>query len=806
MNYLRNQVPMNGSITLWWTSEVVKTALTAKKTTFQEPVNLTEAYVQIVYPIRKDFLKGHSLEQVSCPKGPFTNLHFPFENNRLDFSTFIHTPHHLRVTAKTWIEVEEDGIYPFELYTCGAMKLWIDGEQAAVFSPFTRNIAQKEEISFPLKAGRHEVVIYAEDLAERDVFFYIELRYKGTLPLVNSVEVEHRAEELSQGMELLKSLHFEKDFYEDGAIRLAYDANLVKHPTTLTALPEGKSLTLGDDGNAIYLWDTGERGIEVKRMTFSLSIGPYEIKRDLLVGIADQSKTRLLGLPTVKERKAQALQAIREVGDSSITRAMVLCETEESLGKEAQKMVEQSIVTIEKKEDCSDFHIVPLLLLRYRYRHLLSPSLEKKIEDAILSYRYWMDEPGNDVMWFFSENHAFLFHIAQYLAGHFFTDAIFQVSGRSGHRQYEIGKERLTDWFSTFFTYGFAEWNSATYLPIDFIGFFTLYELAPDREIQEMSKRALDFTFRLIAHTTYRGVMSSSFGRCYEDTLKFRSLTEISFLSYIAFGRGYRTAQTRSVALFALSSYEPPAYHDEADLAARQWMEITLKQGVSGVNTYLFKTRDYQMGCVQRFRPFEHGHQQHLFDVALGKMQYFINHPGEPAFSGQNRPSYWAGNGTMPAIYQYRNLALLIFSIEEQELVHAIHAYAPLQSMDAYQIRDHHFYFTCDGAYVSTYFSNPFTVTERGVNTNREIFSPGLVHAVVVRCSNGDEFPSFEAFILDQEQQHYHFDTETLTLSVTDSSWGELQASASHFTVQGREIPCDYPREVAIQRGVFTHD
>nr|WP_319473834.1 hypothetical protein [uncultured Sphaerochaeta sp.] len=803
MEYLRNRVPTNGSVNLWWTSSVKKTALTSKKTTFQEPVNLTEAYVQIVYPVRKEFLTGHRLEGVPYPEGPFTNLHFPFENNRLDFSSFIHTPHHLSVSAKTWIEVEEDGVYPFELYTCGAMKLWIDGEQAAIFSPFTRNIAQKREMTFTLEAGLHEVVVYAEELAERDVFFYIELRYKGELPLVNSVEVAHDPEELTRGMELLKSLHFEKDFYEEGDIRLLYDATLIKKPVTLSVLPEGQALTLQNDGDSVHLWNTEAHGIEVNRVTFSLPVGPYELKRDLLVGIAEQSKTHLKWSPSIRERKIQALHAIKELGDLSITRALVLCETEGILNEEALAMVERSITTIEQKEDCSDFHLVPLFFLITRYRYLLSPALLSRIEKALLSYRYWMDEPGNDVMWFFSENHAFLFHIGQYLAGYLYPEETFQTSGRNGLKQYEIGKERLIQWFTTFFTYGFAEWNSATYLPIDFIGFFTLHALAPDTEIQAMAKRSLDFTFHLIAHNTYQGVMSSSFGRCYEDTLKFRSLSEISFLSLVAFGKGYRTAQTRSVALFALSSYEPPSFDNEVELAERQWMEIMLKQGVSGVNTYLFKTRHYQMGCVQQFRPFEHGHQQHLFNVALGKVQYFINHPGEPAFSGQNRPSYWAGNGTMPAIYQYRNIALLLFSIDEQELVHAIHSYAPLERMDAYRITNHHFYFACDGGYVSTYFSNPFSLTREGANTNREIISPGLVHAVVVRCSNVDEFSSFEAFVSDQEQQHYTFDREALSLSVTDSSWGLVRAVNSHFTVQGREIITDYPRDVAIQKGVF---
>ena len=38
---------------------------------------------------------------------------------------------------------------------------------------------------------------------------------------------------------------------------------------------------------------------------------------------------------------------------------------------------------------------------------------------AVLDYRYWVDEPGNDVMWFWSENHALCFHVSQLLAGAF---------------------------------------------------------------------------------------------------------------------------------------------------------------------------------------------------------------------------------------------------------------------------------------------------------------------------------------------------------------------------------------------------
>ena len=58
-----------------------------------------------------------------------------------------------------------------------------------------------------------------------------------------------------------------------------------------------------------------------------------------------------------------------------------------------------------------------------------------RIDAAILGFRYWMDEPGNDVQWYFSENHALLFHTAAYLAGHLLPDATFVRSGRTGAEQ-----------------------------------------------------------------------------------------------------------------------------------------------------------------------------------------------------------------------------------------------------------------------------------------------------------------------------------------------------------------------------------
>src|SRR5699024_477829 len=115
-----------------------------------------------------------------------------------------------------------------------------------------------------------------------------------------------------------------------------------------------------------------------------------------------------------------------------------------------------------------------------------------------------------------------LFHCSQYLWGWLYPDEVFAASGRTGREQYAIGKKRVEAWFADFFAYGFAEWNSATYIPIDLIGFFSLYLNAPDETIKEMAKRALDETMKLIAWNSFKGVMNTTYGRTYEENIKTR--------------------------------------------------------------------------------------------------------------------------------------------------------------------------------------------------------------------------------------------------------------------------------------------
>ena len=805
MEELKYEIGYNEAISRWWVTHIKQAAFESPCETFAADVNLGEAYVQIVYPVRKEFLKRNKIEEVKYYDGKYDRIYFPFENNRVDFTTFIHTPHHLWVYAKTFLEVEEAGSYPFEIYTCGGMKIWVNKKEAVCFAPYTRNIPGNCRVSIALQAGMNEIVVYAEELAERDVFFYYEMKFKGDKPLTGVLPMEQSVQQIIQTETFLKSCYFEKDCIREGELVLKYDGSLLNADENLIIEGDPESAKLNNidiegvikvvaskDKNEVSLGDLQRYNVGVFKILAGIQVGGFMIARELVVGIIPNTIIDFKPMPTIEERKKQALSFICQYGETVVNRAMAILEVQHEMTDKAYCCLQNSLEMIRNKEDCADFYLVPMFLMMTRYRAYLSDKAYAEIKYNILNFRYWIDEPGNDVMWYFSENHAFLFHISQYLSGNLFQDDIFTVSGRLGKEQYSIGKKRVEEWFETFFKYGYAEWNSATYIPIDLIGFFVLFEMAPDANIKEFAKKALDFTFKVVTYNTFNGIMSSSYGRAYEDTLKAREQVEPSFIEWVSYGTGYVNFRSRAVSLYCLSSYVPPNYDKEAALQEKEWMSVEFDQGINKVKTYFFKTQDYFTACVKRFKPFKHGHQQHVMNVALGEksVQYYVNHPGERPFSGGNRPCYWAGNGTIPFIEQYKNVMVMLFKIDPDELAHFIHAYTTFYAFDAYEITDKWLFVRSGNAYMGTYFSNGVVYTGHGANTGKEVISYGLNHGVIVKCGSQAEFGNFEKFTNSLKTMDITYDGEEF-FEFKDPQYGTMTiAGIDKVMVDGK--PIDY--------------
>ena len=80
---------------------------------------------------------------------------------------------------------------------------------------------------------------------------------------------------------------------------------------------------------------------------------------------------------------------------------------------------------VENEYDCSDFRLVNLIRILYDYEDQIPSNYKNKIKEVLFNFRYWMDEPGENSMCYWSENHQILFASAEFLIGQKYPDTIF---------------------------------------------------------------------------------------------------------------------------------------------------------------------------------------------------------------------------------------------------------------------------------------------------------------------------------------------------------------------------------------------
>lgn len=167
--------------------------------------------------------------------------------------------------------------------------------------------------------------------------------------------------------------------------------------------------------------------------------------------------------------------------------------------------------------DMSDFRLVNLIRILYEYNDRIPDLYVKKIEDVLFNFRYWWDEPGENGMCYWSENHQILFASAEYLIGQKYPEAQFPRSGLSGRQHMEKARQRILDWLEMRWNYGFIEFYSAAYYPEDMGALINIIDLSEDDEIINKSRIILDLLMYDVASQTSSNTMFVSVtGRAYE--------------------------------------------------------------------------------------------------------------------------------------------------------------------------------------------------------------------------------------------------------------------------------------------------
>ena len=821
MKYLEYPLFAEGFVNRFLISEVHTQVREFTRSTLNGRVNewLKKGFAIHENPCRKEFVEERRREVPQYPdfeemkNGDKLKQYFPFGNPGVDASGFYYRPTYLRMYGFTmlWSDLKET--IDFELETCGGLTVWVNEQLICDFTPFTRNMVKKTVVSIPLLKGENSLVVCLDDLAERDTDYYFRMKRLGGADLKILIPVKEEVNEsiLTKTEQMLNAMSFDKEAYISELLKMnlnnpfdtSLDLEVVVTPGEFiekmeqswklietrkyTMKPEQKGLELfhTDDISPGYYYFTvviSYQGISIKR-----KIGNQLVREEfLLSGNEDGNVRRKLALDAV----------IRFAPDNTYKAAALLYRNQDY--QRAETIILEELEGVRNRKDCSDFHFIIMIYIYRVFNSRISDTLKTALEEAMVNYRYWIDEPGDDVMWFFSENHALLFHCCQYLTGSYLPERTFINSGRTGAEVKARGEELLHQWFDDFFREFITEWNSNAYIPVDVLGIGTLYNLTDEENpLHKKAEKALDMIFYSLAVNAHRGAVMTSFGRSYEKEMKGNYNAGTTSLLYVAYNAGYLNRACIGFIPLVLGNYQPPEeYKKYAVINEDEEMIFKNTQGFENhVNLYLYKNSRALLSTAVGFKPFKKGYQEHILQAALDETaQLFINHPGESFPYGSGRPNFWAGNGVLPLGAQFENTAILRYHIEEEERIGYTHAYIPISAFSRYKGEEGVVVLEKDGAYIAVKALQGLAIQEHGPNQFREFISQGRDNVWVVRVGCLGENQSLDDVFLA-------FKNLSITMNgsstlVTDEKGSEYLLETENILKVNGETVYHYPETV----------
>lgn len=709
------------------------------------------------------------------------SLYLPGSNRRVEFSQFRHHPTRLSRWCRTRISAPTNRYVSFRLETRGGIHIWVDGTLAARFEPFTRNSTQSTIVHLPIKASGSEVIVFTEDMAERDVNWFFELVLVDAVELdiylpgaalgTNVAALKNLASQVRTGAEVahandLISLAFDTPAEIDVDIRAEVTATSHTH-----ALLLDKTLTLPAGETELTLCNSDDLPDGYHTLVLTFIAGDSRVERNIGCAVLHSATPTILP-EDLATRKRLALQHAANNGELRMGTAVALFETGRAEDPRIRPILEETLLAIEERRDCSDFVSVPLLWSYIRHAADFPEDLRARTKKTMREYRYWVDETGNDVMWFWSENHALCFHVSQLLAGLTWPDSTFPTSGRKGREQADLATQRLDQWFDAVEEDGLAEWNSAAYYPVDFIGLLALAELAPE-PIAERAKALCDRIFTMAALHTLEGVPAGSMGRAYDKELRAGPLTELAPFAATAFGKGWFNKGVASLPLFAAGRYEPPQdLQRYVEPAPGEAILADYRQGYGPAALLsLYKTRAVQLSTNSGARAGGYGHQQHVLDLRFAShpmARSWINHPGEDDPWGQQRPSYWAGNANLPRVIQDGPSALLLYRLEAGARIDFTHVFAARHGVE-HHLRGDRLILKAGKAAAAYIATGQLEAITKGPGSGIEYRNHGRIQGWAILVAETDDFAAFNRYI-DTCRLTMDSDGSQLTLARPDAA------------------------------------
>jgi hypothetical protein len=473
------------------------------------------------------------------------------------------------------------------------------------------------------------------------------------------------------------------------------------------------------------------------------------------------------GYDHIEERKARVLAHYATAHERRPIWPQVARYALHRVGRDDVLPVDESAIRetcefIAARKDCADFVIQGILRLMMweREEQRLSPEINAMMKDTILGFKYWVDEPGDTVMYMGSENHRFLFHVAEWMAGQLFPTEEFTNSRQRGLYHATKGRMYITEWLRQRGRFGFDEWHSNSYFPIDIAPLLNVYDFViyEDYKLRQMAGAILDTIFFDLAADAYRGVFGTSHGRSYGRYLKYPDFEGTASTCWLLYGTGALTSGTSGMApvCLATSEYELPeilydiANDDRAVVESRQRQGL-LRGSKPHAEFCVYRTPDYMLSGLQDHRKGEFESSSHVAQVTLGQKageQPPVVFWSCPLTSGEGsgmRPDYWSGHISLPRVVQASPVLSLTWRLPEYAWM--THCFFPQVRFDEVEIGDHWAFGRVGNGYVGIYAQGGMQVGTQGQYAGRELICEARKTTWLVECGRAADWGSFEAFV-----------------------------------------------------------
>ncbi len=225
-------------------------------------------------------------------------------------------------------------------------------------------------------------------------------------------------------------------------------------------------------------------------------------------------------------------------------------------GEPHSGVFQAAIEYLDARLDGSDALLHSMLRLIYQYdaHQRLDEDLLESAHQALLNFKYWPDEPGQDDMITWSEAHYLAYAAAGYLAGQRFPDEIFTNVGDTGAQKMGRFRPRLAAWMDLRFRTGFSEWLSQAPIDLTLAALLNLADFAKDAEIASRAGILIDLLLYDLAAHQFSGAFTASRGKAEEGAIKWVDQENTADTQKLLFGRGMFAGQCcLSAAAFALS-------------------------------------------------------------------------------------------------------------------------------------------------------------------------------------------------------------------------------------------------------------